>query len=534
MKNYSDGIINKSVVKLEKLRDLFNETKYLTNNFKNINDDLLLEKTKKKYSPSSRLLILRLGLRMNRKKFMKLMGITRQTLSAYEAGVVRLRDLKTSIKYINKIRKKLNRLIKWDDVLLGYKAWLIELENSLKLAGKKAGNLTKERYGIKHFKEIAKIGARNGGLAILNKYGKEFYRKNVLKGGSKGGKKGGITMARISPLTEQEKLFLNKLQTKGYTCFWKLLDKVKIFENRIEKDISFDDFQNFNLGKKYCEIRPEIKLDKKYVPDFLMYNKNLKIIVECTRNVQDNMNTYLKSVKLVNRAIIFRKKYKNFVVVVSDTTPINPVLHLINSVPVVFEKDIDKFLDIVETSYSIKKIRPLYKNHLSKRESSKRLKPVSYSMKIPRTTQEKKIYKFLHKNKFNFQFGYPISNKFGSKHFVDFVIFNQDKPKVIIEVTHIDKLRYRNIILGSLRLWKTIHSSKNYYLKNVNYIGIISHSKFSLDNYNEVHKIGSICDNLILNDDLGKLKKVLNNNLTKSRNSISNEEVVKIWSKFKG
>ena len=528
------SIRNKSVISLEKLRNLFDETKQLTNNFKNISDDLLLEKTRKKYSSSYRLLVLRLGLRMNRKKFMKLMGISRQTLSAYESGGVKIKGLKTSVKYINKIRKRLNKPIDWNDILLGYESWLIELETSLKLAGNKAGNLTKKRYGIKHFKEIAKIGARNGGLAILNKYGKEFYRKNGLKGGSKGGKKGGVTMARISPLTEQEKLFLDKLQDKGYICFWKLLDEVKVFENGNRKNISFEDFKNFSLGEKYCEIRPKIELNKTYIPDFLICNKNLKIVIECTRSIRDNISIYLKSIKLINRAKIFRRKYKHFIVILSDITPINPILHLINSVPIVFERDIDNFLDIIESDPSLKKINKLYENYLLRRESSKKLKPVSYSMKILRTLQEKKISAFLSKNKYDFQFGYPISNKFGSKHFVDFVVFNKNKPKVFIEVTNINKLPYKNIILGALRLWKTIHFSKNYYLPNIYYIGVISHSKLDLTNYNEVYEIGSICDNLILNDDLGKLKKILDNNLTKSKDCISDEKVVQIWDKFKG
>ena len=83
-------------------------------------------------------------------------------------------------------------------------------------------------------------------------------------------------------------------------------------------------------------------------------------------------------------------------------------------------------------------------------------------------------------------------------------------------------------------MWKTIHSSKNHYLPNIYYIGIISHSKYDLTKYNEVREIGSICDSLILNDDLKELKKTLDNDIIKSKDSISDEKVIQIWDKFKG
>tara|TARA_Y100000310_G_C20691007_1_gene822188 strand:- start:2413 stop:4020 length:1608 start_codon:yes stop_codon:yes gene_type:complete len=527
-------IRNKSVVSLEKVRSLFDETKQLTNNFRNIRDDLLLEKTRKKYSPSSRLLILRLGMRMNRRDFMEFLGISRQTLSSYESGFVKIKNLETSIKYIDKIRKKLNRQIIWKDILLGYEFWLTEIDSSLRLAGKKAGNLTKKRHGVRHFKNIAKIGARKGGLAILDKYGKEFYRKNGLKGGPIGGKKGGLTMAKISALTEQERIFLGKLQNKGYICFWRLLDKIILFENGKKKGIGFDEFNGLDLGNKYCEIRPSIKLDRIYIPDFLIYNKKLKIVVECTRSSKNNSSTYLNSIKLSNRAKLFRKKHKHFIVVLSDMAPINSVLPLLDSTRVVFERDIDVFLDVVENNRSLRKLDKICEDYLLKRESCKQLKAVSYSMKKPRTLQEKKIYDFLSKKGYDFEFGYYFSNQFGSRHFVDFVVFDENKPKICIEATQIDKLPYKNIILGTLRLWRTIHFSKNYYSPNMQYIGMISHSKMDLVNYKEVYKIGSICDELILDDDLEKLKKILNRKLIKSKNPTSNEEIIQIWDKFRG
>ncbi|MBU2639899.1 MAG: hypothetical protein KKG75_04315 [Nanoarchaeota archaeon] len=51
---------NRSVVPLWKVKELFEDTKQITNNFENINPSLLLYNTKRKYSPSSRLLIFRL------------------------------------------------------------------------------------------------------------------------------------------------------------------------------------------------------------------------------------------------------------------------------------------------------------------------------------------------------------------------------------------------------------------------------------------------------------------------------------------
>ena len=38
---------------------------------------------------------------------MKLIGISRQTLCAYESGSMKIKKLETSTKYINKIRKRL-------------------------------------------------------------------------------------------------------------------------------------------------------------------------------------------------------------------------------------------------------------------------------------------------------------------------------------------------------------------------------------------------------------------------------------------
>jgi general stress protein YciG len=52
-------------------------------------------------------------------------------------------------------------------------------------AGRKGGEMTKQRYGEGHFGKIGRIGGKRGGETTKQRYGSEFYQKIGRIGGSK-------------------------------------------------------------------------------------------------------------------------------------------------------------------------------------------------------------------------------------------------------------------------------------------------------------------------------------------------------------
>ena len=412
---------------------------------------------------------------------------------------------------------------------LGYQKWITYLKEKSKTGGSIGGKKVRQKYGKTYFNTIAKIGARKGGIAVYQKYGSEIYRKMGLKGGSKGGKIGGISVARTTPLNKQEKLVLRCLIDNGYFCYW-LFEKdiVKTYHSLKPKIISKTELGKIiKRGDKICEIRPLIKLRKNsFVVDFALFSsRKLKTIIECTRGVSHNISTYLNSVGLCVRKSILQKSYPSlqFIAIISDKMPTGSILRLMDDYFVIFENKLDGIFGGILTNDEVRK-------QLIVSESTKRLKPVTASQKILRTEQEKRIFRMLERNGFNFQFGSPIMSNVGSTHFVDYAVMEKDKPKTIIEVTDVNADSYKSVIKGALRIWCKIDFYKRYCTNKPNYVGVLtSLGKEHADIYN----IGSICDLFITNKTISKLPKLLNN-IQKNEPQIDDKEIINFWKRVKG
>ena len=105
---------------------MFSEVKKLTNNFTNVESDLL-EKN------ASRILILRLALGMSQNKFESFIGAESKNTSKYERGKIKNMKKQTAEKYISKIKTVLERnKITEDKVILSYKKMFSESNGFLK------------------------------------------------------------------------------------------------------------------------------------------------------------------------------------------------------------------------------------------------------------------------------------------------------------------------------------------------------------------------------------------------------------------
>ncbi|MDD5448959.1 MAG: hypothetical protein PHO53_07345 [Actinomycetota bacterium] len=52
-------------------------------------------------------------------------------------------------------------------------------------AGRKGGEVTKQRYGPEFYSRIGREGGAKGGRTTKERYGREFFQKIGRKGGSK-------------------------------------------------------------------------------------------------------------------------------------------------------------------------------------------------------------------------------------------------------------------------------------------------------------------------------------------------------------
>jgi DNA-binding XRE family transcriptional regulator len=521
---------------IEEIKAIFDETKKVSNNFRNLTYEILTEQVNNSsVIPSQRIIIFRLALGLKRNEFCKILQIKPQTLIFLETGHQQLKTKLTSSRYMKIISSLIKRRTSWKNVKRNYRNFLKEMKERAKATGTIGGNKIKKKYGLDYYKKLAKKGAKKGGLSVYRKYGSKIYREMGLKGGSEGGKKGGITMAKISPLTEQEKLFLQHALNSDYLCYWIRKNEIRVYQ----KNMQFKKISESKLKKiletvdKICEIRSMLKADRNYVADFaLSLSKELKAIVECTRVVTHNVSTYLKAVELCTRKKMLENFYPNsmFIVVVSDKMPTEALLRLLSCYNVIFEDYLDIFLDRFEATPKNVNLNSKIYEDLMMRENDKRLIPVTASQKIIRTELEKKILKML-EGRFNFQVGFAIKSIVGSTHFTDFTLFDDvTQPKVIIEATHVNDNSYKRIVKGMLRVWSKIDFYKRYCTDYPYYVGVLASPEEII--YPEVNKIGSICDLFITNNNFSNLPELLKN-IQKSKTEISDKEIIDIWKRVK-
>jgi len=525
------------MLSLDKIRAIFEEAREVSNGFKNLTYDVLTrEIVNSSIIPSQRIIIFRLTLGLKREEFCKLLQIKPQTLILLETGHQRLKTKLTSRRYMKIISSLVKQKISWKAIKNSYKVFLKERRERAKITGAIGGNKIKRERGLEYYKKIARKGAKKGGFAVYQKYGSEIYREMGIKGGPKGGRKGGITMARISSLTDQEKLFLKHALNNGYLCYWVRKNEIRLYQ----KNMCFKKISKYELRKivktayKICEIRPILRADRNYITDFALFlSKELKVIVECTKVVTHNASTYLKAVELCNKKTMLKRFYPNsmFVVAISDKTPTEAVLRLLTHCNVIFEDYLDIFFNCLETAPKNVNFNGKIYEDLKMRESNKRLIAVEASQKTIRTDLEREVLRML-EGKFNFQVGFAIKSVVGSKHFADFTLFDTDmQPRIIIEATRVNDSSYKRIVKGVLRIWTKIDFYKRYCTDQPYYIGIFITPEET--NYPEVNNIGSICDLFVTNNSFSKLPELLKD-IQKNKTKISDEEIIGIWKRVKG
>lgn len=113
-------------VSLQQIKKMYREVRDLTKNFAEISPELLEEN-------ASRILILRLALKMSQNEFEKFIGAESKNTSKYERGKIKKMKKETAEKYIRKIRTALNKnKITEETVILAYKKMLSESNGFLK------------------------------------------------------------------------------------------------------------------------------------------------------------------------------------------------------------------------------------------------------------------------------------------------------------------------------------------------------------------------------------------------------------------
>lgn len=56
---------------------------------------------------------------------------------------------------------------------------------SVREAGRKGGNVVRDKYGQEFYEQIGKIGGKKGGETVREKYGSGFYKEIGKKGGQR-------------------------------------------------------------------------------------------------------------------------------------------------------------------------------------------------------------------------------------------------------------------------------------------------------------------------------------------------------------
>src|SRR3989344_5994803 len=165
------SLLNKNVrFTPDKLRYLFDYVRNRTNDFRDFDSSLLCEK------PES-IRIFRLLLGKNTSSFGAIFNRAGCTISSIEMGMIRF-SMNGALRYMVPIKEifiKFEReKLTYEKLRENYDRFYTHKHFSLMrqkapressvLGGIRGGNTTRDRYGIDHYKKIAKIGAMKGGV----------------------------------------------------------------------------------------------------------------------------------------------------------------------------------------------------------------------------------------------------------------------------------------------------------------------------------------------------------------------------------
>lgn len=443
-------------IKLKELKKLFDEVNSVTDNLKNFNPSLLV------HSPES-LIIFRLLLGMSQKQFARELGKHPSTIDSIERKRWNF-TIKTANIYMQNIKEILT---KWNIFTLDFEKIKITYENFysinfysiiqkkiprefMSLGGKIGGNTTKRKYGIEHFKKIAKIGAKKGGAAVVKKYGSVFYKrigpmtfeKYGLEKAKEWGRLGGLKAAKEQKLNKQEK------QIK------KILEKLKI---------------NF-------EVHSEVKGKKRnYILDFVIPNSEKpRIVIEATR--QGDPHSYGKVLVMSERIKNIKKIYPNVssIAIIPSAFSCECALKLSEIFDCVMLDEDKNTLYKILTKHNINILKEITANTISKLTPSKGFQDGGIIAKqIKREPEELKVENKLRELGISFTPQAVLSNSNGLKRIVDFAIPSDTEPKTIIEVTKIIGKSKNTHIRTAQRLKERFLMLKHFYCPKSRFIALV-------------------------------------------------------------
>jgi len=453
------------------------------------------------FKPSQMLLVYRIFSCMTREEFAKKFDISPHLIWQLESGnYENVKIIKTTKKYINILKNILKNnsfsFIEFEKSLDKIKTKIKNKQSEGGISqsklyihekrkwGKKAGETTKRKYGIAHYKRISKLGAgknKPNPDKVRELYGEDFF----------------VRMGKIG-MKKMIKLYKHKKHEWGV----KSVEKSPASEQEI---------RIFKMFGKYG-LNPELHktiTQNKVIGNFDFFFEDLNLIVE-------TMNYSYKDeslAKILFKISLFRKlkNYKIIFILPTDS-PVENILALLNNkiVPIFdANKNITKLAEEIKAK-SIdfdewKKITTFQMNEYLQKTKSQRENGFIARKNQKLNENEKKVEYALNQLGMKFSSHFVLNGPYNLKRVADFFCENNGK-KFILEVTSSKNFEY-----CAKRLLGKFFAYKEFYKPEAKLMGIIfcpniSENLFETNFF--VKKLLKISDKVVLND-IDQIKGVL-------------------------
>lgn len=453
------------------------------------------------FKPGQMLLVYRIFSCMTREEFAKRLGIGSHLLWQLESGNYEIKLVKTTEKYIDILKGILKNnsfsftefLKLLDEIKTKIKRRQAEggiLQNKLypyekRKWGKKAGETTKEKYGVAYYKRISKLGAgknKPNPDKTRRLYGKDFF--------SRMGKIGIQKMIRLYKHKKHE---------------W----SVKSVENSLPTEQEIRILETFKKYGLNPELHKTIATQNRVIGNFDFFFKNFNLIIE-------TMNYSYKDsslAKILFKLSLFRKlKNYKIIFILPENSPVENILVLLkNKVIPIFDTneniarlvedikiksiDFDKWSKIttLQMAEYLRKIKSKRENGFIARKNQKL------------NENEKKVKYELNQLGIKFTPRFVLNGPYNLKRVTDFFCENNGK-RFILEVTS-----SKNFEDCAIRILGKFFAYKEFYEPKTRLIGIVFCPNISKNLFETnffVKELVRISDKVVIND-LSQIKGVL-------------------------